>query len=333
MKKVPKNSAEAVVLTTRIKAKSSQTLLEFLSGRFHYHTVEEWKGLIGEGRVTVNDRAASEGQPLRAGDEVTYTTTAWEEPKVNPDYRVVFEDDSLLVLSKPAPLPVHAIGAYFQNTLMHLLRRDRPEAADFHLAHRLDSETSGLLLLVKDEKLVKTFQKDWNKSVQKTYRAIVFGKFPASPRLVDAPIGKKPGSQVRMKLAVVPSDPPLEKGGDGGISSPAPKPSVTEFSLVEKRGNFSLVEAKLLTGRTHQVRVHLEHLGYPIVGDKIYSGDDGTFLHFHEHGWDEWLRERVLLPRLALHAYQLEFVHPVTKKKMLLEDPLPEDLAEFWEKA
>ncbi len=92
---------------------------------------------------------------------------------------MVFEDDHLLIVSKPAPLPVHAIGAYFQNTLMSLLRRDKPEARDYHLVHRLDSETSGLIALVKDSKYLKSLQKQWRTpEVQKTYQAVVFGEFP-----------------------------------------------------------------------------------------------------------------------------------------------------------
>lgn len=344
-----------ITLRSFITAKSSQTLVEFLSSKFKYLNTAEWEDRIASGKVMINDRIASPGQPLRAGDEVAYTTNAWEEPAVNPNYRVVFEDDQLMVVSKPAPLPVHAIGAYFRNTLMYLLRRDRPEASDYYLVHRLDSETSGLVALVKDAKYLKALQKQWGasknhphpdllpsrekgeenahllspsplrgegkgegaveSSVIKTYRAIVFGSFPGGKQTLDAPIGPKKGSEIRMKLAVT---------NEGGY------PSTTEFELLETRGRFSLIQAKPLTGRTHQIRVHLEHLGFPIVGDKLYSGDDETFLHFYENDWDEWLKERVLLPRAALHAYRLEFNHPETGKRMVFEDPLPEDLASFW---
>lgn len=306
-----------ITLRSQISSKSSQTLLEFLVSKFKYLSPGEWEERIASGKVLVNDHAASPGQPLRAGDEVAYTTNAWEEPVVNPDYRVVYEDGQLLVVSKPAPLPVHAIGAYFRNTLMHLLRRDRPEAQDFHLVHRLDSETSGLLALVKDPKYLKKLQTQWRTpEVQKTYRAIVFGRFPQGRQKVDAPIGPKKGSEIRMKLAVT-----AEEG----------HASITEFELLETKGEFSLIQAKPLTGRTHQIRVHLEHLGFSIVGDKLYSGNDETFLHFYENDWDDWLKERVLLPRVALHAYRLELPHPETGKRMEFEDNLPPDLTDFWD--
>lgn len=305
-----------ITLLSQITRKSSQTLLEFLAGRFKYLAPAEWEGRIGAGKVKVNGLQASPGQPLRAGDEVAYTTDSWEEPEVNPRYRVIFEDGALLAVSKPAPLPVHAIGAYFRNTLMHLLRRDRPEAKDYHLVHRLDSETSGILLLVKDSRHLKDLQKQWRtEAVRKSYRAVVFGKFPRGDQTVDAPIGRKDGSLVRMKLAV--------KGSNA-------KASTTQFEGLETRGDFSLIEARPLTGRTHQIRVHLEYLGFPIVGDKLYSGDDKTFLHFYDNDWDDWLKERVLLPRTALHAFRLEFNHPETGQRMLFEDPLPEDLMGFW---
>jgi 23S rRNA pseudouridine1911/1915/1917 synthase len=315
MKLEPKTK-KPITLVTRLEHKSSQTLLEFLAKRFPYHGPDEWRERIQEGKIKVNGLSPSEGQPLRAGDEVAYTTQAWEEPEVNPDYRVVHEDEALLLLSKPAPLPVHAIGAYFENTLMHLLRRDRPEAQDYHLVHRLDSETSGLLLLAKDKKTLKAMQKQWESGeVQKTYRAIVFGSFDPQVRHVDLPIGPLKGSRIRMKL---------------GVHQENSRASVTDFERLEMKEDFSLLEVKPLTGRTHQIRVHLEHLGHPIVGDKLYSGDEETFLHFIDEGWDEWLKEKVLLPRQALHAFRLEFNHPETGQRKIFEDPFPQDLSDFW---
>ncbi|HEY5039135.1 MAG TPA: RluA family pseudouridine synthase [bacterium] len=330
MKQVPNPTQEEVILTTRIEQKSSQTLLEFLTRKFTYHSEANWRERIQKGKVTVNERPASEGQPLRAGDTVSYATEAWVEPVVNPNYRVIFEDEILLLISKPAPLPVHAVGVYFQNTLMHLLRKDRPEAENYHLVHRLDSETSGLLLLTKDKKYLKPLQKQWDEGkVQKTYRAIVFGKFEPAQQVVDAPIGPKKNSLIRMKLAVINPLSPFEKRGSGGISQG--KPSITEFKCLGIKGNFSLLEVKPLTGRTHQIRVHLESIGYPIVGDKLYSGNDETFIEYVEQGFTESLKQKVILPRLALHASRLELNHPQTVKRMNFEDPMSEDLSHFWD--
>ena len=329
-----------VTLTSYISQKSSQTLLEYLCRRFTYLNEDKWKERIATGKVMVNDRPASTGQPLRAGDGVAYTTSAWEEPPVETNYRIIYEDEALLAVAKPAPLPVHAIGAYFNNTLMSLLRRDIPAAENYHLVHRLDSETSGVLLIAKDKEVLKKLLWQWdNGKVQKTYQAIVFGVFPERKTQVDAPILDQKGGPIRMK---------------GGVDFAKGKPSITNYKFIQMKAwsrgtplsqslfadkgsgqnsitRFSLIEARPVTGRTHQIRVHLEFLGFPIVGDKLYSGGDEVFLHFYEHDFDEWVRSRVLLPRTALHAYRLEFLHPTTGKPIILEEPLAEDLTKFWD--
>jgi len=303
-------------MVTRIGHKSSETVLEYLCRRFSYHNETEWLDRIASGRVKVNGLQPSGGQPLRAGDELAYTTEPWDEPEVKKDYRIVYEDEVLLVISKPAPLPVHAIGVYFQNTLMHILRAERPEAENYELVHRIDSETSGLLLIAKDKKVMPYLTHQWaSGQVKKTYQAIVFGKFQPSPRRVEKPIGTLKGGAIRMRAGIDPV-----KG----------KPSISDFVCLETKGNFSLVEAKPLTGRTHQIRVHLESEGHSIVGDKLYSGNDETFLRFVAEGWSGWLAQKVLLPRMALHATRLEFTHPVKSNRMVLEDPLPADLNSFW---
>ncbi|HUO57298.1 MAG TPA: RluA family pseudouridine synthase [bacterium] len=333
MKEAFPSGQPEVTLTSYISQKSSQTLLEYLCRRFTYLNEDQWKERIASGKVKVNDRPASPGQPLRAGDEVAYSTSAWEEPAVNADYRILYADEALLAVAKPAPLPVHAIGAYFNNTLMSLLRRDIPEAENYHLAHRLDSETSGVLLLAKDKAVLKKLIWQWeNDKVRKTYRAIVFGIFPERKTQMDAPILDQKGGPIRMK---------------GGVDFAKGKPSITNFKRlgirpldeiplawrekIQARGGLSLIEARPLTGRTHQIRVHLEFLGFPIVGDKLYSGDDETFLHFYEHDFDEWVRSRVLLPRMALHAYELEIAHPATGEPLVLRSPFAPDLQAFWD--
>ncbi len=308
---------EKFILSSRIHDKSSETLLGYLTRKFRYFDSSAWAERIADGRVTVNERQASAGQLLKRGDTIAYATGAWSEPPVNTDYRILIEDDVLLALSKPAPLPVHSIGAYFQNTLMSLLRRDRPEARDFNLVHRLDSETSGVLLLCKKRELLKGLQDSWKAGVvHKEYRAIVRGDFKPDERRVEAAIGRALNSRIRMKL---------------GVDHVRGRESVTEFTVLGRRGGFSLLAVKPVTGRTHQIRVHLEALGYPIVGDKLYAGDDSIFLEWLEQGWTDRLQSRLHLPRMALHACRLEFPHPTDGRTMVVEDPLPGELAEFWD--
>ncbi len=316
MIKKPVADGKPVTMVTHIGHKSSETVLEYLCRRFSYHNEAEWLERIAAGRVLVNGLQPSGGQPLRAGDELAYTTEPWDEPEVKKDYRIVYEDDVLLVISKPAPLPVHAIGVYFQNTLMHILRLERPEAENYELVHRIDSETSGLLIIAKDRKVMPHLTRQWAEGkVQKTYQAIVFGRFDPAQRRVEKPIATIKGGAIRMKAGIDPV-----KG----------KPSVTDFKCLEIKGGFSLVEAKPITGRTHQIRVHLLSEGHRLVGDKLYSGNDQTFLRFVDEGWTDWLAEQVLFPRLALHASGLEFTHPVKGNRIVLTDPLAEELITFW---
>lgn len=316
-KKFKTKPGEIIELSVPIQGRSSQTLVEFLTGRFTYLDQDEWILRVKRGQVRVNQRLASIQQPLRNGDQVSYSTTAWVEPDVNPNYRILYEDESILAIAKPAPLPVHATGAYFQNTLVALLRKNRPETHDWRLVHRLDSETSGVILMAKNQTALRSLQKQWEeRTVEKTYWAVVFGKFKTEYRTIDAPIGTPAYSRIRIKL---------------GTSPMYGKSAVTDFERLGVRGNFSLLQVRPRTGRTHQIRVHLEAIGHSIVGDKLYSGEDETFLRFVEEGWSEYLRERVILPRLALHAHRLVFRHPEDQRVMVLEDPLSPDLQAFWD--
>lgn len=315
------SSSVVYQLKTSVRRPDSPTLLSFLTARFRYLDEQAWVERIRDGRVRVNGRTADPTDRLGKGDWVTYTTEGWEEPPVNTDVKVLHEDAEMLVLSKPAPLPVHGIGRYFQNTLMAHLRRERGREAVLHLAHRLDRETSGVLLLLKDRRLLGPFQRLWALGgVRKEYRALAFGAFAHSRRLIEAPLGVRPG-RIRIKL---------------GVDPVRGRPSVTEFerlgvrTLPGGKGKVSLLAVRPLTGRTHQIRAHLEALGHPLVGDKLYSGTEETFLHFREKGFTPWLAARVGLPRTALHAFRLSFRHPFTGEERTFEDPPPRDFAEFW---
>lgn len=316
-KKFTMKPDEIIELSVNVGETRPQTLLDFLSGRFTYLDREAWTLRVKRGQVKVNRKTALIGMILKSGDAVSYSTAAWVEPDVNTAYRILYEDDSLLAIGKPAPLPVHATGAYFQNTLVALLRKDRPETRDWRLVHRLDSETSGVILMAKTQQALRSLQLQWEtRSVEKTYLALVFGRFARERRTIEAPIGQPAYSRIRIKLAVDPVH---------------GKHAATDFERLGIRGDYSLLQVRPRTGRTHQIRVHLEALHHPIVGDKLYSGEEDTFLRFMAEGWCEAVKERVLLPRLALHAHRLLFKHPEDGRSMTIEDPLPPDLQAFWD--
>jgi len=223
------------------------------------------------------------------------------------ELNIVYEDDHLLVLDKPAGLVVHPAAGHADGTLLNALLHHAPSLANVPRAgivHRLDKDTTGLMVVAKtleaQTNLVAQLQA---RSVSRIYEAVVAGVV-VSGGTVDAPIGRH--SQRRQQMAVV----------TGG------KPAVSHYRVLDRFRAYTHVRVKLETGRTHQIRVHMTHIGFPLVGDPVYSGrfrippaTNPTLV--------KTLRE---FPRQALHARFLELDHPVTGERMSWESPLPEDI-------
>lgn len=228
---------------------------------------------------------------------------------------VLYEDQYCLAVNKPYDITVHPTKKYlFQNVLSYL-KEERPQTT-FRLLHRLDKETSGVLLLSKDMKfhfpVAMQFER---REIQKEYVALVHGKMEKDKGIIDLSIGKDKYSSVKMKKAVT---------SDG-------KKSVTEFEVIKKNKHFTLVKLKPKTGRRHQLRVHLSHIGHPIVGDKLYGGDDGIFFAYLENRLTDEHKKHLRLERQALHARALHFFHPILNKKILVESPIPSDMIKLIE--
>jgi len=227
----------------------------------------------------------------------------------------VFEDEDLLVLNKPAGLPVHPSARYFHNTLVAQLaeRFAKPPSP----AHRLDRETSGLLVCSKTpeagRQLMRAFAASW---VHKEYLAIAQGHPPEACFTIDAPIAEGTAT-IRIAVRIAPEG----------------KPATTQVEVLrrfERQGSpFCLLKCMPLTGRQHQIRVHLKHAGFPLVGDKIYGPDEMYFDRFSRGLLEPGAMERLLLPRHALHASVLRFAHPRTQAPLRFESALPEDLQSF----
>jgi len=217
-------------------------------------------------------------------------------------FQVIHEDADLLVVHKPADLVCHPTKGDEYSSLIGRARiyfSRQPATCNQQpcLVHRLDRETSGLVVLAKNSTAARELGKIWEtRAVQKEYRAIVHGRVAAEHGTIDAPLGKDEASPVAIKDCVRP---------DGA-------PAQTEF-FVEQRFSragsaFSLVRLIPHTGRKHQLRIHLAHLGHPIVGDKIYGGDPDLYLALVEHRLTEEQRARLILPQHALHAGRIQFV-------------------------
>jgi 23S rRNA pseudouridine1911/1915/1917 synthase len=226
---------------------------------------------------------------------------------VETGYKVLWEDEFFLAVDKPVPLPVHAVGRFKEKNLLSLLIRDMgPGPEGLRIVNRLDSETSGIVLVAKSGqaagKLGTLFE---NRQVTKEYHAVVFGTPASLEGTITTPLGTKAENSQHIRTA----DPEGEK-------------AQTDYQVLSGAGGYSLLKVMPQTGRTHQIRAHLSFLGHPIVGDKIYI-DPKIFERYIHEGWLEEMRPVVKTERLLLHASQLEFRHPVTSEAVKFTSAIP----------
>lgn len=294
-------------------------VLDLLAARFTYHSREEWKDRIGSGLVLINQRTADPVRILVSGDTLVYRAPLLEEPPVDTSFSILFEDPHLLVVDKPANLPCHPAGRYFENTLWTLLK-SRFSSGHLTFVNRIDRETSGIVLLARNpEAALHCRQQFESRQVHKRYAAIVEGRFPSGELEVAGYLIRDDKSPIRKKLRFLPraSSEEIPAGG---------KVCTTMFHRTLFRSGLSRVDAFPETGRPHQIRATLLALGYPVVGDKLYGVDETIFLRFIKGGLTGHDRERLRLPRQALHAAELGLRHPVTDEPLLFRAPVPPDL-------
>ena len=298
-----------------------KTLLDYLCARFRYRDRPGWQAEIALRRLSVNGRTVAATHPVRFKDTVSYTAPR-HEPEVATDLPVLFEDEFLLVVAKPAPLPVHSDGVFITNTAINLLRvaHKNPQLG---LGHRLDRETSGVLVLAKSKPIISKIMAGFDEStVEKQYLAVARGDAGFKEELVRGGMGRSNDSVLDLRQVLY------------APGTPNTKDSSTRFIVREKLAGFTLLLCQPLTGRTNQIRVHLENLGLPLAGDKLYGRTDEFYLDFIKHvkaGGGQDFAGRVEHPRHLLHAWKLGMRHPVTGERMLWEAPLPADMAGFIE--
>jgi 23S rRNA pseudouridine1911/1915/1917 synthase len=241
-------------------------------------------------------------------------------PIKHPQFSTIFEDVQLLAVNKPAGLVCHPTKQGEDSSLIGQLRTHYQKEPQIQpaLLHRLDRETSGVLLVSKTLEARRALQKKFETAaVQKEYLAIVHGMPRDESGMIDAPIGPCPatGCTVAIRQAVIP---------DGRTSR-------TEWWIEKRSNQFALLRLRPHTGRLHQIRVHLASIGHPVVGDKIYGGDEMLYLKFIRTGMTPELRERLLMDRHALHAARLTLREGWVGTPLSWTAPLPQDMKDFAE--
>jgi 23S rRNA pseudouridine1911/1915/1917 synthase len=251
---------------------------------------------------------------LHAGDEVTVTYPEGERAgAIGAAPQILHEDDELLVVDKPAGMLVHATSRSTSLSLLGALRAAGREG--LHLVHRLDRETSGLVVLAKGAGAAGILSRAFARGeVEKTYVAIVFGAVPGEEGVVDLPLGRAVRSAVHIKQ---------------GIDREGGRAARTEYRVRERLDGFTCLSLRPRTGRRHQIRVHLQAIGHPIVGDKLYAAGEAHHLRHLASGFDERMRRDLLAERQLLHAEAVAFRHPAGGREVRFEAPLPPDMREF----
>jgi RluA family pseudouridine synthase len=295
------------------------TLEDALLWALPLFTIGQVRRAVASGAVTVSGCRAGLGAIVRPGDVLAVDLDAAGVPKIEPldaDLPVLCEDDSLIAIDKsPGLASVPERGADNWPLMGMLIHHASTcplcrSASRFRIVHRLDRDTSGVLVLAKtvaaERALAAAFA---GRDVDKRYLALVSGEPPADEGSVDAPLA--PASRPKGAMAVRP----------GG------KPSVTLWRVVERFRGFALLEARPLTGRTHQIRVHLAHVGMPLAVDPLYADTTALFLSSFKRRYRRSGEERALISRLTLHCASLSFPHPVTAHPVSIESPLPSDFS------
>lgn len=262
---------------------------------YHHWSATELLAAQALGAVRVNDVVQAADMMLQPGDRVCVYLPEHQEDAVDTGWHILWQRDDVMAVHKPAGLPVSRTTRNLFNTLISLVRRDT-EYKDAHLLHRLDAETSGIVLLAKNGWADKRWKKHLDRLLQcKVYHALVWGRPDWDEHLCETWLAEQQNSLIRSRMVVT------TEQDDNAVHTP--KWSRTQFRVLKRFGTYSLLECELFTGRKHQIRAQLAHLGYPIIGDKIYSHEGAFYLKRLQQ--DLTTADLAVLgaPHQLLHAY------------------------------
>lgn len=282
---------------------SDQRIYDFLCHHGYSRHIRTWLKQH-PGSVRLNDKEALFYFPLKTGDLLEITLEE-EQPSENIipvclPLHIIYEDEDLMVIDKPADMPVHPSIGNYENTLANAVAyyyKKQGETFIFRCINRLDRDTTGLLIIAKHALSASILSKQMKaREIRRTYLAVCKGQLPAEVGIINAPIARK-------------ADSAIERCVDFSNGESA----VTHYRVRYYQNGYSLVELHLETGRTHQIRIHMQYLGNPLPGDYLYCPDYSK------------------ISRTALHSYRLAFCHPITGKRMDFYAPLPTDMAAFFQ--
>lgn len=274
--------------TSRIRNPGRDTLAVYLARRFTYHSAAEWDALLAQGRLELEGSVARGGEPLRENMVLRFAVVDYDEPEVPLDFRVLERGSDLCFVHKPAGLPVHRTGRIFFQTLANLVRESLGDT-EWAPLNRLDRETSGLTAFARGADAIRAYSPASPGSRWlKLYAAVTRGVPPPDGR-IEAPLGELDGSPIRSRMHV----------------HAAGKPALTLFRTIAERDGMALVALAPITGRKHQLRAHMAHIGCPIVGDKMYSQDGKAYLKQLDRDLDEADYRELGSTRHLLHAFCL----------------------------
>ena len=287
----------------------------FLAAHIPSMTRSQIQKLIDQGLVQVRGRAAKAGQRLRAGEAVFLFKPPPVESELAPEdlpLGILYEDQSIAVVEKPAGMVVHPAAGNVRGTLVNALLYHLKDLSGVGgvlrpgIVHRLDKGTSGIMVVAKNDAAHKELTDQFKKrEIRKIYFALVYGDVRENEGVVELPVGRHPRDRKRMS-----------------VRSPRGKEALTRWQVVKRFGDVTLLEVVIKTGRTHQIRVHLNTIGHPVIGDRTY-GNPRRLASISDRGLRAMLAE---MKRQALHAGTLGFHHPLTREYMEFTSPLPGDM-------
>lgn len=313
------------------KGQEPMRLDKFLTARIENASRNKVQIAIETGRVLINNKKVQANHKIKPLEEiVVFSDHEAHSDEIVPEEMpldIQYEDDQVMIVNKPVGLVVHPASGNFSGTLIngvayHLLQQNAAlnatELPRFGLVHRIDKNTSGLMVLAKTAKAVASLAKQFfDHTVHRQYIALVWGDVENDSGTVRAHIGRH--KRFRKLFDAYPE-------GDYG------KEAVTHYKVLERLGYVTLIQCELETGRTHQIRVHMQHIGHPLFNDEIYGGDrivKGTVFTKYKQFVDNAF---AICPRHALHAKTIGFIHPETKQEMIFTSELPEDMSKVIEK-